>query len=65
MENLDRKYDELNVLELTRRLKRPPSTSEVINSDNDSDLVSEVMWQLLKDLDNRLTTLEKNSIITQ
>ena len=60
MENIDDKYDELNKIELERRLKRPATSAELINSDNDSDLVNEVMWRLLKDLDSRLRALEKD-----
>lgn len=56
--DVDTKYDELNLVELEKRLKRKPTKAEVINSDNDSDLVNEVMWQLVKDMAQKLSDLE-------
>lgn len=56
---IDTKYDELNVNELQKRLKRIPTPSEVTNSNNDSDLVTEIMWQLIKELEARIKILEK------
>lgn len=50
MPDINTTYDNLLVAELTRRLKRAPSPSEVINGDNDSDLVNEILWQLIGQL---------------
>ena len=60
---MDTQYDQINKEVLESRLNRPASHSELVNSDNDSDLVSEVMWRLLKDLSDRVTTLENSVII--
>lgn len=61
--DLDTQYDQINLDVLTKRLNRPPSHAELVNSDNDSDLVNEVMWRLLKQMNDRITTLENNVII--
>lgn len=61
MENtktIDEKYDDLAKAELEKRLKREPTQSEIINAEFDTDLVNEVLWKLVKDLELRLSTLE-------
>lgn len=55
-------FDSMLVAELTKRLKRSPSSTEVINAENDSDLVNEVMWKLVLSLAQRVSDLENNSI---
>lgn len=55
---LDQKYDDLSKVELQKRLKREPFDSEIINAEYDNDLVSEVLWQLIKDLEARIKLLE-------
>jgi len=55
---LDQKYDEITATELQKRLKREPTSSEVINADTDSDLNAEIYWQLIKDLEERIKALE-------
>ena len=55
---VDTLYDEKNREELARRLKREPTLNELKNSENDSDLVTEVMWQVIKDLSERVVNLE-------
>ncbi len=56
--DVDTKYDALNVDELQKRLNRPPTAGEIINSDKDNDLVNEVMWQLIKELSQQIKDLE-------
>lgn len=56
--DVDTKYDELNLIELEKRLQRKPTASEIINSDKDNDLVNEVMWQLIKDMAKKIGDLE-------
>lgn len=57
--DLDTKFDNIIKEELEKRLKRPALPHELINSDTDSDLVNEVLWQLVKDLEARVRILEK------
>ena len=58
-DSIDTKYDGIHRTELQKRLNRVPLASEIINADNDSDLVNEALWQLVTDLDARLTVLER------
>lgn len=58
-DSIDTKYDGILRTELQKRLNRVPLASEIINADNDSDLVNEALWQLVTDLDARLTVLER------
>ena len=60
--DVDSRYDELNVAELETRLKRKPTQTEVINSDKDTELVSEVMWKLIKQLSQQVEELETKLI---
>lgn len=57
--NTGKRFDDILKIELKKRLKREPTNSEIINGDTDADLVSEIMWQLIEDLDKRLDTVEK------
>ena len=56
--DIDQKYDTIAIPELEKRLNRQPTDSEIINSDKDSDLVTETLWQLIKDLEARVKILE-------
>lgn len=56
--DIDTLYDTTLKSELKNRLKRQPLASELVNADNDSDLVNEVMWQIISNLNDRLTALE-------
>ena len=60
--DVNTQYDALNIIELEKRLQRKPTTSEIINSDKDNDLVNEVMWQLIKQLSQQLEDLETKLI---
>ena len=60
--DVDALYDVKNEIELENRLKRKPTLEEIVNSDNDSDQVIEVMWQLIKDLAKKVGELEGNLI---
>lgn len=51
--DIHNKYDQILGIELEKRLKRKPSSSELVNGDYDSDLVNECFWQLIVDLDKR------------
>lgn len=44
------KFDRIIVEELTRRLKREPTKDEIANADTDSDLVNEVLWQMINEV---------------
>lgn len=59
MDKEDTHFDTLLKVELEKRLNRKAHANELVNSDNDSDLVNEVLWQLVKDLIKRVTKLEK------
>lgn len=58
---IDEKYDEKNATELGRILKREPTPAEIANSDNDTNLVTEVMWQLMKDMSDEIELLKNKS----
>ena len=57
--NIRQRYDEIIRSELRKRLKREPTPNELANSDTDSDLVNETMWQLIEDLSERVERLER------
>ena len=59
MDTLDKNYDDKLKINLEARLKRPALPHEIINADNDSDLVTETLWQLLVELTARVEILEK------
>ena len=59
MKTLDQQFDDIALTELRKRMNREPKPNEIINGDKDSDLVNEVMWQLVKDLEGRIKALEK------
>lgn len=58
METIDTKYDIISKTELEKQLKRPATPAEIINSDNDTNLVTETLWQLIKELEERISILE-------
>jgi hypothetical protein len=61
---INAEYDVLNKAQLEKRLKREPTAAELINSDNDSDLVTEIMWELMLSLADRIVALETAAGIT-
>lgn len=66
LSDVNHDYDVISHSVLTARLKRSPTKDEVTNSDNDSDLVNETLWQLICKLTARVAVLEKQAgIITQ
>ena len=50
MKTANDRYNEIFDAELERRLKRPATVAERTNADNDSDLVNEVLWQMIDEL---------------
>ena len=60
MDNIDKKFDQILATELEKRLNRKPKVNELINADFDSDLVNECLWQLVKELTDRVDKLENN-----
>lgn len=54
IKDIDAQYDEISKTELEKRLKRPATRAEVANADTDSDLVNEVFWQLIKEINGEL-----------
>lgn len=56
-------FDDTLKDQLTKRLGREPLENELINADNDSDLVNEVLWRLVCNAFNRLAALEKKNKI--
>lgn len=61
MPDINTTYDSLLETELTKRLGRAPSPEEITNADNDSDLVNEILWQLVCQL-STLHTVNANNI---
>lgn len=59
--NISEKFDSVLKIELEKKLKRPASVGEITNADNDSDLVNETLWQLVVELDKRVSTLEESN----
>lgn len=59
----EKKFDDTIKLELEKRLKREPLDHELKNADTDSDLVNEVLWQMVNDLYNMLES-QKTEIAT-
>lgn len=55
-------YDAKLVATLQKRLNREPKDNEKINADFDSDLVNEILWQLIVKLNERVSILEKKNI---
>jgi len=55
----DTKFDTIIEIELKKRLKREPSSDELRNADTDSDLVNEVLWQMVNDLYNEVEKLKQ------
>lgn len=62
---IDKIYNDTLKAELTKRLGRKPLANEMVNADNDSDLVNEVLWQLVCNLQNRIAALEVKNKITK
>jgi len=56
------KFDTIIETELRKRLKREPSINELKNADTDSDLVNEVLWQMVNDLYDKFEKQEKGII---
>lgn len=63
MPDINTLYDTLLKTELTRRLGREPFSNELINGDNDSDLVNEILWQIICQL-STLHTVNATNITT-
>jgi hypothetical protein len=61
MTTLDQNYDKKIRENLEKRLNRPAKEDEIINSDKDSDLVGETLWQILIEMEKRIEVLEKKS----
>lgn len=63
--NISQAFDQLLRTELAKRLGREPLPNEVVNADNDSDLVNEILWELVFNLNDRVTKLEqKTGVVT-
>ena len=56
---LNQNYDIKLKTNLEKRLNRLASNDELINADKDSDLVNEVLWELIVDLEQRIINIEK------
>jgi hypothetical protein len=54
-----KKFDQTIAAELAKRLNRKPSKDELANADTDSDLVNEVLWQMINDLYNEIEKINK------
>lgn len=63
MIDISTQFDNILKTELTKRLKRDPLQTELVNADNDSDLVNETLWQLVENLANRVQALEDNATV--
>jgi hypothetical protein len=61
MKTIDQDYDEKIRVVLERRLNRPAKPNEILNADTDTDLVSETMWEILKEQNERISLLESKS----
>lgn len=57
--DIDQKYDNISKIELEKMLKRPAKENELASADSDANLVNECLWQLVKELDERVKLLEK------
>lgn len=58
--DIEKEYDTRLKNSLEKRLKRPATTDELVNADNDSDLVTETLWQMLCEMEKRIAALEKH-----
>ena len=58
MKTLDEQYDDISKTELEKGLGRPALPHEIKNADTDANLVTECLWQLVKDLEKRIKNLE-------
>jgi len=68
IKTIDTNYDDKLEVILEKRLKRKATISELTNADNDSDIVNETMWQIMKEQEARIISLEealKSGIIKQ
>ena len=59
---IEKTYDNKLKTNLEKRLNRLASNDELINADKDSDLVNEVLWELIVDLEQRIINIEKKEI---
>jgi len=57
--DISKDYDEKLKKELEKHLNRPAKENEIINADKDADLVNEALWQIIVQLEGRITELEK------
>lgn len=60
--DISKTYDTIIASELEKRLNRKPSKGELINADTDADLVNETLWQLVVQLNERISTLENKKL---
>lgn len=56
---IDTDYDAKLKANLEAKLRRPAKAHELVNADNDSDIVSETLWQIICELSARVAALEK------
>ena len=59
---IEKTYDNKLKTNLEKRLNRLASNDELINADKDSDLVNEVLWELIVDLEQRIINIEKKEV---
>ena len=59
---IEKTYDNKLKTNLEKRLNRLASNDELINADKDSDLVNEVLWELIVDLEQRIINIEKKEL---
>lgn len=55
---IDEKYDDISKAQLEKSLGRNAKISELKNADTDSNLVTECLWQLIKEQESRIKILE-------
>ena len=57
--DIQKDYDKKLKKTLEAKLNRPAKSNEIINADNDADLVNETLWQIIVQLEERISALEK------
>lgn len=56
--DLDKDYDTRKSATLTSRMNRDPKPSELVNAEYDSDLTTEILWQMFCAAIVRIAALE-------
>ena len=57
--DINKDYNEKLKKELEKHLNRPAKEHEITNADSDSNLSLEALWQIIVQLEGRITELEK------